>query len=175
VRDEVRHSVDHGLEPVTCSASEALAAGSGLCFAKSHLLAALLRANALPAGFCYQRLGRDGDGAPSTLHGLIAVRLPEIGWYRADPRGNRADVDARFTPPAERLAFAIRLEDEADLPEIWPDPLAIVVDFLRACRSVSELRDHLPDIPMVRVGAPTLAVPEPDEGDRPCGPVPAAT
>ena len=45
VRDEVKHSHDFGLRPVTCSASEVLREGSGYCYAKSHLLAALLRAN----------------------------------------------------------------------------------------------------------------------------------
>ncbi len=56
VRDEIRHSWDYRLNPVTCRASEVLAHGTGYCYAKSHLLAALLRANAIPAGFCYQRL-----------------------------------------------------------------------------------------------------------------------
>src|SRR4051812_49403870 len=56
VRDEIRHSLDFGLNPVTCSASEVLHARTGYCYAKSHLLAALLRASAIPAGLCYQRL-----------------------------------------------------------------------------------------------------------------------
>jgi transglutaminase-like putative cysteine protease len=149
VRDEIRHSKDHGLDRVTCSASEVLAAGSGLCFAKSHLLAALLRANGLPAGFCYQRLRRDDGGGPFTLHGLGAAALPGIGWYRIDPRGNRADVDAKFTPPTERLAFPIRSSGEADLPGIGPDPLQLVVVSLRGCRTVADLWDHLPDLPLV--------------------------
>lgn len=92
VRDEVRHSRDVGLEPVTCSASEVLKERSGYCYAKSHLLAALLRANGIPAGLCYQRLSRNGNGAPFSLHGLNAVLLPEIGWYRIDPRGNRVSA-----------------------------------------------------------------------------------
>ena len=132
VRDEVKHSHDFGLRPVTCSASEVLREGSGYCYAKSHLLAALLRANGLPTGLCYQRLSRDDNGAPYSLHGLNAVLLPGVGWYRVDPRGNRTGIDAQFGPPIEQLAFPIRLPGEADLPEIWPDPLAIVVDALRA-------------------------------------------
>jgi transglutaminase-like putative cysteine protease len=43
VRDEIKHSVDYGLTPVTCAASDVLREGSGFCYAKSHLLAALLR------------------------------------------------------------------------------------------------------------------------------------
>src|SRR4051794_397109 len=68
VRDEVKHSNDYQLNPVTCAASEVLAAGTGFCYAKSHLLAALLRANSIPAGLCYQRLSIDGQGAPYCLH-----------------------------------------------------------------------------------------------------------
>jgi hypothetical protein len=41
----VKHSGDYQLNPVTCSASEVLAADTGFCCAKSQLLAALLRAN----------------------------------------------------------------------------------------------------------------------------------
>src|SRR5437899_2342693 len=49
VRDEIMHSGDYRLDPVTCSASEVLWHRTGFCYAKSHLLAALLRANGIPA------------------------------------------------------------------------------------------------------------------------------
>ncbi len=58
VRDNIKHSWDFQLNPVTCKASEVLRHGTGYCYAKSHLLAALLRANNIPAGLCYQRLTR---------------------------------------------------------------------------------------------------------------------
>ena len=57
VRDEVPHSKDINSDIVTCTASEVLKAGTGICFAKSHLLAALLRANGIPCGFCYLSIG----------------------------------------------------------------------------------------------------------------------
>lgn len=149
VRDEIKHSHDHRLDPVTCTASETLRAGTGYCYAKSHLLAALLRASGLPAGLCYQRLSRDGEGPPYCLHGLVAVRLPGLGWYRADPRGNRADVDAQFTPPVECLAFRLSRPGEADLPEIWPDPAPVVVEALRAHTTWEALHANLPDVPLI--------------------------
>ncbi|HKX29924.1 MAG TPA: transglutaminase family protein, partial [Blastocatellia bacterium] len=123
VRDEIRHSYDYGLPQVTCRASEVLEARTGICYAKSHLLAALLRANSIPAGLCYQRLSLDDRSARFCLHGLNALFVPEIGWYRVDARGNKPEVDAQFCPPVERLAFRITMDQEADLPEIWPDPL----------------------------------------------------
>ena len=146
VRDEIRHTRDYRLTSVTCSASDVLREGSGYCYAKSHLLAALLRANGIPAGFCYQRLSRDENGSPYSLHGLNSILLPGIGWYRVDPRGNRPGIDAQFEPPVERLAFAIVLPDEADLPEIWPDPLPIVIESLRTHSSSDSLWENLPDL-----------------------------
>ena len=43
VRDEIAHSRDHQHSVVTCKASDVLREGTGYCYAKSHLLAALLR------------------------------------------------------------------------------------------------------------------------------------
>jgi transglutaminase-like putative cysteine protease len=112
VRDEIRHSYDYQMNPVTCRASDVLRYKTGYCYAKSHLLAALLRANGIPAGLCYQRLSLDDTGAPYCLHGLNAVYLPEIGWYRMDARGNRSGVDAQFTPPIEqKQIFPLSLQN----------------------------------------------------------------
>ncbi len=150
VRDEIRHSVDAGDTVVTCSASEVLAERTGFCYAKSHLLAALLRANGLPAGFCYQRLSIDGEGPPFSLHGFNAVLLPAHGWYRIDARGNRAPgnqpgINAQFTPTTERLAFPIQFPGEATFPEIHAEPLTVVVETLRRHLSVAEVARNLPD------------------------------
>lgn len=146
VRDEIRHSWDYKLNPVTCSASEVLEARTGFCYAKSHLLAALLRANSIPAGLCYQRLTVDESGKAFCLHGLNAIYLPEFGWYRVDPRGNKANVNAQFTPPIEQLAFQLIADGEADLPEIWAEPLPSVVKSLRTYKTYDALSEHLPDV-----------------------------
>lgn len=145
VRDEIKHSSDYQLNPVTCSAAEVLAAGTGYCYAKSHLLAALLRANGIPAGFCYQRLSIDGQGPPFCLHGFNAVQLPDIGWYKIDARGNRTGVQTEFTPPVERLAFPILLPGEKNLPEIYAEPLPVVVEVLRSQKTWDAVLRHLPD------------------------------
>jgi hypothetical protein len=146
VRDHIKHSSDHQLNPVTCAASEVLEHGTGYCYAKSHLLAALLRANQIPTGFCYQRLSIDGQGAPFCLHGLNAVHLADFGWYRIDARGNRHDIEAEFCPPVEKLAFAIQLPGERDLPEVFDAPLPVVIDALRAHATWDEMLVNLPDV-----------------------------
>jgi transglutaminase-like putative cysteine protease len=148
VRDRIGHSGDIGANVVTCSASDVLREGTGWCFAKSHLLAALLRANQIPAGLCYQRLRLD-DGTGFTLHGLCAVHLPLLGWYRIDARGNKPGLSARFTPPVEQLAWPIAEPGEADLPEIWPEPLACVVEYLTQSNSLAEAISNLPDIELI--------------------------
>lgn len=146
VRDEVRHAGDHTAGPTTCRASDVLRERQGWCFAKAHLLAALLRANAIPAALCYQRLSLDDEGAPYTLHGLVAVELPGYGWYRIDPRGNKPGVDARFEPPVERLAFTPRLEGERDIAGRFAEPLPEVVRCLASHASADAVRAHLRDL-----------------------------
>lgn len=145
VRDEIRHSGDHQDRVVTCTASEVLRHRTGLCYAKSHLFAALLRANGIPAGFAYQRLSMSDCGPPYCLHGLNAVFLPDVGWYRADARGDRSGIATRFAPPLEVLAFEPRLAGETTFESVWPEPIPVVIQALRKCQTVAELLTELPD------------------------------
>ena len=138
------------MNPVTCRASDVLQYKTGYCYAKSHLLAALLRANGIPAGLCYQRLSIHEDGAPYSLHGLNAVYLKNHGWYRIDARGNKLGVDAQFTPPQEQLAFALKDDHEADLPEIWAEPLPVVIEVLERYQTYDDVLQNLPDIELIR-------------------------
>lgn len=146
VRDKIEHSWDYERDPVTCKASDVLEHGTGYCYAKSHLLAALLRANGIPAGLCYQRLTISNDKPPFCLHGLNAVYLEDHGWYRIDARGNKEGVSADFCPPVERLAFPIISVGEADLPEIWASPIGPVLEVLLKRSTFKEVADNLPDI-----------------------------
>lgn len=150
VRDEIRHSSDFKLNPVTCKASDALRHKTGYCYAKSHLLAALLRANGVPTGLCYQRLSVGDSGAPYCLHGLNAVYLEGLGWYRMDARGNKPGIQAEFCPPIEALAFAIREPMERDLPEIWAEPLQAVVNVLERYGDVEQVLRNLPDVQLLQ-------------------------
>lgn len=149
VRDEIRHSNDYRLNPVTCKASEVLQHKTGYCYAKSHLLAALLRANQIPAGLCYQRLSVGNGGAPYCLHGLNAVYLRDFGWYRIDARGNKPGVEAQFCPPREALAFKILESAERDLPQIWAEPLALVTQALATYPTYDAVLANLPDIELL--------------------------
>jgi transglutaminase-like putative cysteine protease len=145
VRDNVRHSVDHHLSVVTCTASDVLQQRAGFCYAKSHLLAALLRARGIPAALCYQRLALDGSGAKFFLHGLVAVHLQRHGWYRVDPRGNKPGISSGFSPPVEQLPYLPKLKGEMDLPDRHADAMACVVSTLRQWPTAEDVRANLPD------------------------------
>jgi len=145
VRDSVRHSSDHRISVVTCTASDVLKYRAGFCYAKSHLLAALLRARGIPAALCYQRLAFDNTASAFFLHGLVAVHLQRHGWYRVDPRGDKPGVSSDFSPPVERLPYAPKLNGEMDVPGRFPDALACVVSTLHQWPTAEAVRANLPD------------------------------
>jgi len=145
VRDSVQHSSDAQLPVVTCTASDVLKHRVGFCYAKSHLLAALLRARGIPAALCYQRLAFDETAQSFFLHGLVAVHLKRHGWYRVDPRGGKPGIGSDFTPPVERLPYAPKLPGEADIPERFADAMACVMSTLRQWPTAAEVRANLPD------------------------------
>ncbi len=146
VRDDIKHSNDYQLNPITCKASDVLQHKTGYCYAKSHLLAALLRANEIPSGLCYQRLTIDDEKPPFCLHGLNAIYLDDYGWYKVDARGNKKGVNAQFKPPIEQLAFPISIEGEFDLPEIYAEPLDEVVHVLTTYTTYLDVLTNLPDL-----------------------------
>jgi transglutaminase-like putative cysteine protease len=147
VRDAISHTNDAGLDIVTCTASEVLQHGTGICFAKSHLLAALLRAVNIPAGFCYQvlRLDPPVDNEP-VLHGFNALYLATLDtWIRVDSRGNTNGINAQFSIEREQLAFAMDpMADEFIYEAIFAAPVDSVVNRLKMYKTIHELRLDLP-------------------------------
>lgn len=147
VRDAITHSGDAGLDIVTCTASEVLRHGTGICFAKSHLLAALLRAVDIPAGLCYQVLRLDPPlNNELILHGFNGVYLASLNkWIRVDARGNTGGIDARFSTEEERLAFAMAPSAGEFIYEtIYAAPPKCVIDKLNKYDERKELWQDLP-------------------------------
>ncbi|MFG2941877.1 transglutaminase domain-containing protein [Streptomyces sp. NPDC048282] len=143
VRDAVPHSQDSGDPRVTWRASDVLERRTGICYAKAHALAALLRAEDIPTALCYQRLAHDG-GAGHAVHGLVAVRL-DGAWHRQDPRGNKAGVDARFSLDGERLAWIPDPQsNEMDYPVLYAEPHPAVLGALQAAPDRPALWKTLP-------------------------------
>ncbi len=146
VRDEIPHSKDIDSDVVTCSASEVLKAGTGICYAKSHLLVAFLRANGIPSGFCYQLLRRDPPLEGMVLHGLTGLYLESLDkWIRLDPRGNKKGVNAQFSLEEEKLAFPMDPEKcEFIYDTIFKSPAEEVVQTLKKFTSRKEMWPFLP-------------------------------
>ncbi|MFF3331670.1 transglutaminase domain-containing protein [Streptomyces sp. NPDC002888] len=136
VRDTIPHSQDSGDPRVTWRASDVLEQGTGICYAKAHALAALLRAEGIPTALCYQKF--------DVVHGLIAVRF-NGAWHRQDPRGNKPGVDARFSLDGERLAFPVDPEsNEVDYPVLYAEPHPAVLSVLKAAPDRPYLWQTLP-------------------------------
>ncbi|WEG19265.1 transglutaminase family protein (plasmid) [Alkalihalophilus pseudofirmus] len=149
VRDEISHSWDIQSKRVTCNASEVLDSKEGICYAKSHLLASLLRSQRIPTGFCYQRLMLfDTPEKGYCIHALNAIFIRSLNkWVRVDARGNKEGIDAQFSIEEEKLAFPINEElDEKDYLVIYTKPHPKIVAVLEEYTSVLEMyKHHLPE------------------------------
>ena len=145
VRDEVPHSWDLQSTRVTAKASDVLEHREGICYAKSHLLAALLRSQGVPSGLCYQRLvlfldPKDGY----SLHAMNTAYVESLDrWIRLDARGNKPGVDAHFLLDGEQLAFPVRPEmGEIDYPYNFAAPPDCIVDTLLGHVDCMEMYAH---------------------------------
>lgn len=145
VRDEISHSWDFQRKRVTCKASEALAYKEGICYAKSHLFASLLRSQGIPTGFCYQRLMLfDTPEKGYCIHALNAVYFKSLNkWVRLDARGNKEGIDAQFSIDKEILAFPINEEfDEKDYPVIYVNPHPKTIAVLEEHTDALKMYEH---------------------------------
>lgn len=147
VRDQFPHSIDCKATKVSVNALDVINNGHGICYAKSNLLAALLRVQGIYTGFCYQRLTLDDndDSKGYCLHALNAVYI-DNGWHRIDARGNKARINAQFSLDKEQLAFHIRSKyKEVDYPTIYVEPLPCTLEALQCSKNVEELINNLPN------------------------------
>lgn len=143
VRDEISHSWDIKSEVVSRKASEVLINRTGICWTKSSLLAALLRANGIPSGFSYQFLTRADDNADEgyIIHALNTVFISELNkWIRLDARGNKESVHADFCLDEEKLAFSIRSElGEVDYRDNNPNLDDRLIKILKESKNILEI------------------------------------
>lgn len=147
VRDKISHSADINNNVITKTAVEVMKEKHGICYAKSHLLAALLRYKGIPTGFCYQKLILDDETAPFlVIHGLNGVYIDEYSkWIRLDARGNKNGVNAEFSIDEEKLAFRARDEKgEEDISIIFNEPDKKIIDALTRNKTRTQLWNDLP-------------------------------
>ncbi|GAE37689.1 transglutaminase-like domain-containing protein [Halalkalibacter akibai] len=149
VRDKISHSWDIQGKQVTWKATEVLQYKEGICYAKSNLLASLLRSQGIPTGFCYQRLMLfDTPEKRYCLHALNAVYLKSLNkWIRLDARGNKTGVDAQFSIDEEKLAFSVNEKfGEKDYSIIFVKPNLKTIAVLKENTDAIEMyKQHLPE------------------------------
>jgi len=146
VRDEIPHSFDCNARVITARASDVLIHQTGICQAKANLLAALLRSQNIPTGFCFQHTTlADDDSLGYCVHAYNAVFL-EDHWIRLDARGNKPGVHAQFSLEKPVLAFSNRPEyDEYHWPGIYANPHRDTMLILKKAGSLQDVLDHLPE------------------------------
>lgn len=144
VRDEIHHSFDIGAEVITAKASDVLKYETGICHAKSNLLAALLRSQGIPVGFRFEYLTlADDDSMGYCIHCLNAVFLNN-GWIEMDARGNKEGVNAQFSLTEKKLAFLPRKKyKEYFIAGIYSEPDLVTMKMLDLASSLQEVREGL--------------------------------
>ena len=142
VRDEILHSWDIKTELVSRTASDVLENKTGICWTKSCLLAALLRANQIPSGISYQLLTRADDASEGyMIHALNTVYIKDLDkWIRLDARGNKKNINAYFSLDEEHLAYTVRSElGEIDYHDNHADLDDRLVNILMESESIQEI------------------------------------
>ena len=147
VRDEIPHTFDICSDIITAKASDVLRHKTGVCHAKSNLLAALLRSEGIPTGFCFQHLTlADDDSMGYVVHCYNAIYLDER-WIKVDARGNKPGVNAQFSLDEPVLAFLCRPEyDEYFWPGIYASPHEATMHVLEQAKSLQDVLDTIPDM-----------------------------
>ncbi|MDT8447244.1 MAG: transglutaminase family protein [bacterium] len=141
VKDQYPHALDCNAAALARKASEVLQLGQGYCYTKSLLLAALLRARAIPAGLVYQRLGDPASGY--ALHGLVALWLDR--WHLLDARGDNAQVKTTFDLETPSLAYPGTGPGEGWVPQIFTQPPPEVAQALAQAADCQALTQNYPD------------------------------
>ena len=144
VRDEIPHSFDIKSDVITAKASDVLRHKTGICHAKANLLAALLRLQGIPTGFCFQRMMME-NGAYA-VHCYNAIYLNGC-WIKVDARGNNPGVNAQFSLDEPILAFPCRPEyGEYFWSGIYATPHGATMQMLERAKNLQTVLDTIPDM-----------------------------
>jgi len=145
VRDRILHSFDINAKIITAKASDVLKHQTGICHAKANLLAALLRSQSIPVGFCFQHLTlADDDSLGYCVHCYNAIFVDDH-WIKVDARGNTNGKNAQFSLDKPILAFQIRKEyDEYSWDGIYADPHLDTMKMLEKATTIQDIIDNIP-------------------------------
>ena len=146
VRDEIPHSFDSNATIITAKASDVLKYKTGICHAKANLLAALLRSEGIPTGFCFQHITlAEDDSLGYCIHCYNAVYI-ENRWIKLDARGNTNGKSAQFSLFEPILAYKNRAQyDEFFWKGIYSSPHSGTMKMLESAKCLQDIIDNIPD------------------------------
>ena len=146
VRDKIPHSFDIDAKIITAKASDVLEYKTGICHAKANLLAALMRSQGIPAGFCFQHITLMADDSEGyCVHCYNAVWL-NGKWIKLDARGNKPGVNALFSLEKPILAFSCRpMYDEYFWLGVYAAPHKETMQMLERADSLDYVLKNIPD------------------------------
>ena len=146
VRDDISHSFDIDSKVITAKASDVLRNKTGICHAKANLLAALLRSQRIPVGFCFQHITLTSDDSLGyCVHCYNAIFI-DHRWIKVDARGNTNGKNAQFSLGEPILAFPNREEyDEYFLKGIYANPHLDTMRMLENAKTLQDILDNMPD------------------------------
>lgn len=150
VRDEIPHSFDININKtnikITAKASDVLKHRTGICHSKANLLAALLRLQNIPTGFCFQHITLAADESMGyCVHCYNAIFVDDH-WIKVDARGNTNGKKAQFSLSEPILAFPNRNEyDEYFWDGIYANPHIDTMKMLEKSRTIQDIIDNIPD------------------------------
>ena len=145
VRDEIPHTFDIQSDIVTARASEVLTYNTGICHAKANLLAAFLRSQNIPVGFCFQHLTLSNDNSLGYCVHCYNAIFVDNKWIKVDARGNTKGKNASFSLTEPRLAFANRSNyGEYFWEGIYSKPHLDTMIMLEKASSLQDIIDNIP-------------------------------
>lgn len=146
VRDDIPHSFDCNATVITAKASDVLKEKTGICHAKANLLAALLRTQGIPVGFCFERITlTNNDSKGYCVHAYNAIYV-ENRWIYLDARGNKEGVNAQFSLEEPILAYPPRKEyDEYFFKGIYANSHGETMEMLEKAKTLQDIMDNIPE------------------------------
>ena len=146
VRDSIPHSFDINAKIITAKASDVLKYETGICHAKANLLAALLRSQGIPVGFCFQHIAfKKDDSLAYAVHCYNAIFV-DNHWIKLDANGNTNGKNAQFSIDKPILAFPNRKEyGEYFWDGIYANQHLDKMKLLKKTKTLQDVIDNLPD------------------------------
>lgn len=148
VRDQIPHSFDCNATTINAKASDVLKYKTGICHAKANLLAALLRSQGIPTGFCYQHITLVNDDSKGYGLHCYSAAFIHGNWIKMDARGNKKGINAQFSLENPNLVFKNREQyDEYFFDGIYALPDTPTMKMLEQAETIHDIIERLSEKP----------------------------